>query len=189
MVGEIRDRDVAETAVHAAETGHLVFSTLHTNNAPGAFPRLIDLGVDARLIGSSANIVLGQRLVRKLCDACKQKRAATAEEKEKILRVLGGHPKPPPFGDPLEIYDAPGCSECAGTGFKGRQGVFEAIKVDQAVEEAVIRDPREHVILAAAKPQGIPTMAEDGMEKVLAGVTSLGELERVVDITQIRPIS
>jgi type IV pilus assembly protein PilB len=189
MVGEIRDRDVAETAVHAAETGHLVFSTLHTNNAPGAFPRLIDLGVDSRLIGSAANIVLGQRLVRKLCDHCKRERAATPEEKEKITRVLSGHPAPPNIGSDFKLFDAPGCAECAHTGFKGRQGVFEAIKVDPAVEEAVIRDPREHVILAAARPQGIPTMAEDGMEKVLSGVTSLAELERVVDITTSRPLA
>ncbi len=187
MVGEIRDRDVAETAVHAAETGHLVFSTLHTNSAAGSFARLIDLGVDSRLIGSSTNIVLGQRLVRKLCDACKRPRSATPEEKDKIMRVMRGHPKPPVLGEEVTIYDAPGCSECANSGFKGRQGVFEAIRVDEAVEEAVIRDPRDHVVLAAAKGQGIPTMAEDGMEKVLAGVTSLAELERVVDLTALRP--
>lgn len=187
MVGEIRDREVAETAVHAAETGHLVFSTLHTNNAPGAFPRLIDLGVDARMIGSSANIVLGQRLVRRLCDKCKQKRSATPEEKAKIMRVIVGHPAHPPVAEDMQIYEAKGCEACGGTGYKGRQGVFEAIRVDQAVEDAVIRDPREHVILEAATPQGIPTMAEDGMEKVLTGVTSLDELERVVDLSLIRP--
>jgi type II secretory ATPase GspE/PulE/Tfp pilus assembly ATPase PilB-like protein len=186
MVGEIRDQEVAETAVHAAETGHLVFSTLHTNSAAGAFPRLIDLGVDARLIGSSANIILGQRLVRKLCDNCKHQRAATTEEKDKITRILAGHPKPPTLTEPLMVYEAKGCDQCAGTGFKGRQGIFEAIRVDQAVEDAVINDPREHVILAAAKPQGIPTMPEDGIEKVLSGVTSLAELERVVDLTKLR---
>jgi len=186
MVGEIRDREVAETAVHAAETGHLVFSTLHTNNAPGAFPRLIDLGVDSRLIGSSTNIVLGQRLVRKLCEQCKVARTASAEEKAKIVRVISGHPLAPDLSGDLQIFDAKGCPECGHTGYKGRQGVFEAIKVDEAVEEAVIRDPREHVILEAATPQGIPTMAEDGMDKVLQGVTSLAELERVVDLTLVR---
>ncbi len=189
MVGEIRDRDVAETAVHAAETGHLVFTTLHTNSAAGSFARLIDLGVDSRLIGSSTNIVLGQRLVRKLCESCKKARLATPEEKEKIVRVLRGHPTPPNLTDEVTIYDAPGCPQCANTGFKGRQGVFEAIRVDEAVEEAVISDPRDHIILAAAKSQGIPTMTEDGIEKVLSGITSLAELERVVDITQLRPSS
>jgi len=187
MVGEIRDRDVAETAVHAAETGHLVFSTLHTNSAAGSFARLIDLGVDSRLIGSSTNIVLGQRLVRKLCASCKKARPATPEEKEKITKVLRGHPAPPALTEEVTVYDAPGCKECANTGFKGRQGVFEAIRVDDAVEEAVISDPRDHVVLAAAKSQGIPTMVEDGIEKVLSGITSLAELERVVDITQLRP--
>lgn len=186
MVGEIRDREVAETAVHAAETGHLVFSTLHTNNAPGAFPRLIDLGVDARLIGSSTNIVLGQRLVRKLCDNCKLKRSVTPEEKAKIMRVIVGHPQPPAIAADLQIYEAKGCAVCDNTGYKGRRGVFEAIRVDEAVEDAVIRDPREHVILEAARPQGIPTMAEDGMEKVLSGITSLDELERVVDLSLVR---
>ncbi len=186
MVGEIRDREVAETAVHAAETGHLVFSTLHTNSAAGAFPRLIDLGVDSRLIGSAANIILGQRLVRRVCENCKKGRQATPEEKIIITRVMAGHPNPPPLGESITIFEGDGCDQCAGTGYKGRQGIFEAIKVDKAVEEAVIRDPREHVILEAAKPQGIPTMAEDGMEKVLAGITSLAELERVVDLNRLR---
>lgn len=186
MVGEIRDREVAETAVHAAETGHLVFSTLHTNSAAGAFPRLIDLGVDARLIGSAANIILGQRLVRRVCESCKKGREATPEEKTIIKRVMAEHPNPPSLGESITIFEGGGCDQCAGTGYKGRQGIFEAIKVDTSVEDAVVRDPREHVILAAAKPQGIPTMAEDGMEKVLAGITSLAELGRVIDLSRPR---
>lgn len=186
MVGEIRDRDVAETAVQAAQTGHLVFSTLHTNSAVGAFPRLIDLGVDYRLIGSSVNIILGQRLVRVLCSKCKEAYTATPEERELVATVLAGHPKPPTVPDPLTLYRPKGCAACSGTGFNGRQGIFEAIKVDDAVEEAVIRDPREHVIMEAAQKQGIPTMTEDGMEKVLAGTTSLPELRRVADLTIVR---
>lgn len=186
MVGEIRDRDVAETAVHAAETGHLVFSTLHTNSAAGAFPRLIDLGVDSRLIGSAANIIIGQRLVRKLCDKCKKPKVATPEEQDLIYKILENHPKPPAIKNPLTIYEASGCELCSGTGYNGRQGIFEAIKVDVAVEEAVIRDPREHVIMEAAKAQGIPTMQQDGIEKVLLGITSLDELRRVIDLNNIR---
>ncbi len=186
MVGEIRDRDVAETAVHAAQTGHLVFTTLHTNSAAGAFPRLIDLGVDSRLMGSAVNIVLGQRLVRLLCEKCKKSRQATEDEKSLMRKVLAGHPKPPSVPGDVSIYEPVGCETCGHTGWKGRQGVFEAIKVDQAVEEAVIRDPREHVILEAARAQSIPTMPEDGIEKVLAGRTSLAELQRVVDLTDIR---
>lgn len=186
MVGEIRDREVAETAIHAAQTGHLVFSTLHTNSAVGAFPRLIDLGVDYRMIGTSVNLVLGQRLVRVLCEHCKKAHTPDIEEQALIEKVLASHPNPPAFESPLTIYDAVGCDACNHTGFKGRQGVYEAIRVDTAVEEAVIRDPREHIVLEAARPQGIPTMAEDGIEKVLFGRTSLTELQRVVDLAEGR---
>ena len=186
MVGEIRDREVAETAIHAAQTGHLVFSTLHTNSAVGAFPRLIDLGVDSRMIGSSVNLILGQRLVRILCKDCKQSHSPTDPEKEIIVKVLTTHPVAPTLSDDFVIYEAVGCTKCNHTGFKGRQGVYEAVRVDDAVEEAVIRDPREHIILEAAKSQSIPSMAEDGIEKVLLGTTSLTELQRVVDLSSGR---
>lgn len=186
MVGEIRDQEVAETAIHAAQTGHLVFTTLHTNSAVGAFPRLIDLGVDYRMIGSSVNIVLGQRLVRVLCSDCKKERPATVSEVALIKQILATHPKPPALNEPVQIFDAVGCEACNHTGFRGRQGVYEAIRVDEHVEAAVINDPREHIILQAAKAQGIPSMAEDGIEKVLAGVTSFAELQRVVDLSSGR---
>jgi type II secretory ATPase GspE/PulE/Tfp pilus assembly ATPase PilB-like protein len=186
MVGEIRDREVAETAIHAAQTGHLVFSTLHTNSAVGAFPRLIDLGVDYRMIGSSVNIILGQRLVRILCEHCKKPHTPTEEELATIKKVLATHPAPPTLSSTVTIHDAQGCDQCNYTGFMGRQGVFEAVKVDDAVEEAVIRDPRENIILEAARAQGIPSMAEDGIEKVLLGITSLTELQRVVDLNSGR---
>ncbi len=186
MVGEIRDREVAETAFHAAETGHLVFSTLHTNSAVGAFPRLMDLGVDSRIMGTSINIIIGQRLVRRLCDKCKTSHTITTPELEMINKVLSGHPKGITATTETLLYEATGCDQCGQTGFKGRQGVFEAVLMDNAVEEAVLRDPREHIILEAAREQGIPTMAEDGMEKVLAGITSLKELRRVVDLSDIR---
>lgn len=186
MVGEIRDREVAETAIHAAQTGHLVFTTLHTNSAVGAFPRLIDLGIDYRMIGNSVNVVLGQRLVRVLCEHCKKERIATDSETALIKKIVHSHPNPPAITEPIHIFDAVGCTKCNQSGFKGRQGVFEAILVDQAVEEAIINDPREHIILQAAKKQGIPSMAEDGIEKVLSGKTSLAELERVVDLNSGR---
>lgn len=184
MVGEIRDREVAETAIHAAQTGHLVFSTLHTNSAVGAFPRLMDLGVDSRMIGASVNIVIGQRLVRILCENCKKAREATAEEAAIIKRLANSHPEKLTVPEPLIIYDASTCVSCNHTGFKGREGVFEAIIIDEAVEETVINDPREHIILEAAAPQNIPTMGEDGISKVLKGETSLKELQRVVDINE-----
>lgn len=182
MVGEIRDREVAETAIHAAQTGHLVFTTLHTNSAVAGFARLIDLGVDPRIMGSSINIVMGQRLVRKLCPTCKEAYTPSEVEHELISRIMHEHPHPTSLPEPLTLYRATGCQACNDTGFIGRMGIFEGIVMDEAVEEAVINDPREHVILAAAKPQGIPSMVEDGIEKVIAGITSLTELERVIEL-------
>lgn len=184
MIGEIRDREVAETAIHAAQTGHLVFSTLHTNSAAGGFPRLIDLGVDPRMIGSSVNIMIGQRLVRVLCEHCKTAYTASEAEVNKIKEVLVDYPDPITVPSPLTLYRAVGCEHCGGTGYKGRVGVFEAIIVDEAVEEVVIRDPREHMILEAARAQRIPSMAADGITKVLVGRTTLTELERVVDLVR-----
>ncbi|HEU4677096.1 MAG TPA: GspE/PulE family protein [Candidatus Paceibacterota bacterium] len=176
LIGEIRDREVAETAIHAALTGHLVFSTLHTNSAAGAFPRLIDLGIDANMIGSGVNIILGQRLVRLLCDACKVERPITTEEQKLIQGVLGQsiaiH----------TIFDAKGCDRCGGSGYKGRVGVYEAIKMDEKVREVVATDTREAAIREAAKHQGIPSMQEDGIMKVLGGLTSLDEVARVLDL-------
>ncbi len=176
MVGEIRDREVAETAVHAALTGHLVFSTLHTNSAVGGFARLADLGVDPRMMGSAFNILLGQRLVRKLCEHCKVTHDTTAEEQTLIGRIMD---QPVALST---VYDAPGCEACSFTGFKGRIGVFEAIRVDDAVEAMILQDPRESAVLKAARPQNIPSMQQDGIMKVLAGITSLVELSRVLDL-------
>jgi len=182
MVGEIRDTDVAETAVHAALTGHLVLSTLHTNSAVGAFPRLIDLGIDSRMIGSSTNLILAQRLVRRLCEVCKQKREPTAAEKKLLLSFLSDVPSAPDLGKPFSLYSAVGCDKCGGTGFRGRIGVYEGIRVDSAVESAIIEDPREDNILKAAAPQHVPNMQQDGLLKALAGLTSLEELGRIVDL-------
>lgn len=186
MIGEIRDREVAETAIHAAQTGHLVFSTLHTNSAVGGFPRLIDLGVDSRMIGSSINIMLGQRLARILCKECKEGYEATERELGLVTRIAAGYPEPLWVPSPLLLYRAVGCSACGNTGFKGRTSLFEAIVIDNDVEEVVIRDPREHLIIEAARNQKIPNMAQDGISKVLRGITSLDELERVIDLTNTR---
>lgn len=186
MIGEIRDHEVAETAIHAAQTGHLVFSTLHTNSAVGGFPRLIDLGIDPRIIGSSVNIMLGQRLVRVLCTTCKQPYEASQRETELVSRIAQDYPEPLVVPTPLILHKSVGCPACGNTGFKGRASVFEAVVIDNAVEEVVIRDPREHLILEAAKGQRIPTMAQDGITKVLSGTTSLDELERVVDLSNTK---
>lgn len=185
MIGEIRDREVAETALHAAQTGHLVFSTLHTNSAAAGFARLIDLGIDARTLGGSLSVFLGQRLVRRLCNECKQKYQASKEEFETLKQVMATHPEPQTLTSPLTLYKPVGCTVCKNTGYKGRTGIFEAIFMDQAVEEVVIRDPREHLIVEAAKPQGIASMIEDGSEKVLRGDTSYTELARVIEMPKL----
>jgi general secretion pathway protein E len=182
MVGEVRDLEVAETAIHAAQTGHLVFTTLHTNSASAGFPRLMDMGIDPRSFGTSINIMLGQRLVRILCSECKEASMASADEINIMKASLINHPYQLQVPDNPTIYKARGCPICGGTGYKGRAGIFEGIIMDEVVEEAVIRDPREHIILEAAKPQKIPSMLEDGIEKVLNGTTSLAELERVVEL-------
>lgn len=188
MVGEVRDEDVARTAIHAAQTGHLVFTTLHTNSAAAAFARFIDLDIDPRMLGTSINIVLGQRLVRVLCPTCRISYTATPEEVQILRAGLHTHPDAPTVPDTPTLYKASGCEQCGGTGFKGRAAIFEGIIMDEAVEEVVIRDSREHIIMEAAKPQGIPTMLEDGLEKVLSGLTSLTELSRVVALPIIEQV-
>lgn len=185
MVGEIRDAEVAETAINAALTGHLVFSTLHTNDAAGSFPRLIDLGVNEKVLSSAINVAMAQRLLRKLCEKCKHERLATAEEKKIIDRYLASIvdralvPQ-----NTTNIFEAKegGCSECHGRGYKGRIGIFEAIFMEQAIEEMLRNKPSERELALAARSQGIPTMQEDGVIKILRGTTSLDELSRVVDL-------
>ncbi len=182
MVGEIRDHDVAETAINSALTGHLVLSTLHTNSAVGTFPRLIDLGVDSRMMGSAVNLVLAQRLTRRLCEFCKKQRDANPEEEQLVRSFLSGLPNMPDLSKTFPLFEAVGCEKCGGSGYRGRIGIYEGIRVDSAVETAIIDDPREDNILAAAAPQGVPNMQQDGLIKMLAGLTSIDELGRVIDL-------
>ncbi len=181
MVGEIRDRDVAETAINAALTGHLVFSTLHTNSAAGAFPRLRDLGIDTRTMGSAMNLVLAQRLVRKLCPHCKRERALTPTEESRFTRILVGYPMPIAVAG-VHIFESVGCDKCSGSGFKGRTGIYEGIQITPVVAETIMNDLSEAEIIKAAQPQHIPNMQQDGVVKVIDGTTSIDELERVVDL-------
>lgn len=186
MVGEIRDAEVAETAINAALTGHLVFSTLHTNDAAGAFPRLIDLGVSEKVLSSSVNVVMAQRLLRKLCEQCKTQRAATSEEQKVIDKAIAGitdRTLIPPTQNMVWVAGEAGCEACGGRGYKGRIGIYEAIFMDRAIEEILRSKPSEREVAEAAKPQGVPTMTEDGVLKMLRGVTSLEELGRVVDLS------
>jgi type IV pilus assembly protein PilB len=184
MIGEIRDSEVATTAVNAALTGHLVFSTLHTNNAAGSFPRLIDLGVDEKVLSSAINVAMAQRLVRKLCPACRIARPPTPQEKAVIDKAVAGianRALVPASLDTIYAAKEGGCAECHGRGYKGRIGIYEAIFMDRAIEEILRKNPSEREIFEASRPQGVPSMQEDGVLKVLRGVTSLDELTRVID--------
>ncbi|KKW25282.1 MAG: hypothetical protein UY68_C0004G0065 [Parcubacteria group bacterium GW2011_GWF2_52_12] len=185
MVGEIRDKETAEVAVNAALTGHLVFSTLHTNNAAGTIPRLIDLGVNPKVLGSALTISIAQRLVRTLCSECRQEAIISGDEAELIKKVLAQiHERRPELAlPPANRYYKPGsCASCGETGYRGRVGIFEALMVDAAITEATVKNPSEREITVAALPQHILSMREDGIIKVLRGETSIEELGRVIDL-------
>ncbi|MDP2593381.1 MAG: GspE/PulE family protein [bacterium] len=185
MVGEIRDKETASIAINAALTGHLVFSTLHTNNAAGAFPRLIDLGINPKIITSAVSVVMAQRLLRKLCDNCKSQVSLQEEDEKFVKKVIDSLPEEEKKDlpkDRLKVWQATGCEKCNKSGYKGRIGVFEAILTDESVEKIVIQNPSERDIKEAAITQGILSMVQDGVIKVLKGVTSLEELKRVVEM-------
>ncbi|OHA58995.1 MAG: hypothetical protein A2571_00790 [Candidatus Vogelbacteria bacterium RIFOXYD1_FULL_44_32] len=185
MVGEIRDSETAKIAINSALTGHLVFSTLHTNNAAGAIPRLIDLGVNAKIISSALTLSIAQRLVRKLCPVCKVEENLTGQDKEHILAVIASIKKRRPDYVPPQTVKTwgPGkCEKCNNTGYKGRQGIFEAIVMDDSIAKASVLNPNERDLRLASIPQGILDMRQDGIVKVLEGSTSLRELSRVIDL-------
>jgi len=181
MVGEIRDAETAEIAVQAALTGHLVFSTLHTNNASGAIPRLLHLKVNPRLIAPSVNAIIAQRLVRRLCEHCKEEYAPAQETVEKIKKVLSKVPKNNAIEIPKEIknlYRSKGCPKCNFIGYSGRIGVFELFTITSSIEKIILGDTSSLKVMAAAREDGMITMQEDGILKALDGVTSLEEVRR-----------
>lgn len=182
LVGEIRDVETAETAINAALTGHLVFSTLHTNNAAGAIPRLINLGVKPSSIAPAVNATLAQRLVRKLCAVCRQKAEIKDPDKKKFEEELSKIPKSIPVPSDWTVFESAkkGCKECNGTGYKGRIGVFEIILVNEEVEKLLQQDVSEYELQKEAVRQGQMTMRQDGLLKILEGITDFAELERVV---------
>lgn len=186
MVGEIRDNETAELAVHAALTGHLVLSTLHTNNAAGVIPRLVDLNVQKFLLPSSLNLMMAQRLVRKLCPYCKKERLASEEEIHFIEESIAGLGKELKdkfnVAKPYKIYDSVGCSECNNRGYKGRVGIFEVLAMNKAIEDIVLSDMSETKIKEEMRKQGMLSLREDGVVKVLNGVTTLTEIMNETDI-------
>lgn len=190
MVGEIRDKETAKIAVQSALTGHLVFSTLHTNNASGVIPRLIDLDVNPKIMGSALSLSLAQRLVRKLCNNCKKEKTEIGKEIEIINEIISSMVAEGKdlikYGiikdNPIKLYSPVGCDACNQTGYKGRIGIFEAIKTDEKIENIMSINPSEREIKKIAKTQGMLSMREDGIVKVLNGITSVEEVQSVVDL-------
>ena len=183
MVGEIRDAEVASTAVHASLTGHLVFSTLHTNDAAGTFPRLIDMGVNADILGAAVTVAMAQRLVRRLCPLCRVPTPIGPEDKKTMEPLLRNIPHADELPANRETMWLPkGCEKCGGLGYKGRIAVVEVILMDHEIEECVRHTSSERDIWKAATHQKIRRMGQDGVVKVLQGVTALEELARVVDL-------
>jgi general secretion pathway protein E len=174
MVGEMRDSETAHIGVHAALTGHLVLTTLHTNTAAGAIPRLIDMGVESFLLSSSVRAIVGQRLVRILCEHCKEPHELTSVDLGQDHRYasLG-------FAAGEVLHRPRGCEWCGSTGFRGRKGVFEVMEVSPAVRRAI--GPRTDTVELeqVARAAGMTTMAEDGIAKCRAGLTTVEEVFRV----------
>jgi len=163
MVGEIRDRETADTAIRAALTGHLVFSTLHTNDAPSAITRLTDMGVENYLITSSLVSVLAQRLVRLICPHCK---------------ISAGY-RITPDGERIECFRGAGCESCSGTGYTSRVGIFELMEMNEEIRKIIMDNGDASEITSAARRNGMRSLREDGWMKVGAGVTTADEVMRV----------
>lgn len=186
LVGEIRDDETAGISVNAAMTGHLVLSTLHTNDSATAIPRLLDLGVEPFLVSSTVNVIIAQRLVRKICSKCRYSEEVSAVKdsgNEKLMigkngtldKLLKNYIK----GDKLRVYKGKGCDVCHQTGYVGRIGIFEVLLVDEEIKKAIVDKKDASVIQGIAVKNGMTTMFEDGIDKMMQGVTTLDEILRV----------
>ena len=182
LVGEIRDLETAKISLQAALTGHLVFSTLHTNDAAGTIPRLTSLGAEPVNIGPAINMIVAQRLVRRICKKCAIKRKITKKEFEKMTSVLKGVSKEtdiPKFNMDSEILEPNGCPECNFTGYKGRVAILEAFLRTDEIESLILKKPSIPEIKKAAFKDGMLTMFQDGIMKVIQGLTTIEEIQRV----------
>ncbi len=183
LVGEIRDVETAEIAMQAALTGHLVFSTLHTNSASGTIPRLIDLGVRPVTIAPAVNAAMAQRLVRRLCQNCKKKQKISKEDFELIkkhVHILPKKMQTNELNESLEIYYPQQCRECNNTGYQGRIGIYELFEIDEEMENLILKSPAISEVQDLAVKNGMITLLQDGLLKVLDGTTSIEEVMRVV---------
>lgn len=182
MVGEVRDSETAELAVHAALTGHLVFSTLHTNNAGGAIPRLIDMNIEPFLLMASINIVVAQRLVRKICQDCKKEVKMSKILESEIKKEIAAIPKEAEVTQDtkeLKMYKGEGCEKCGHTGYKGRIGIFEVLPITPKLQEMFLNKVGLNLIYETAASLGMLTMKQDGVLKILSGETTMDEIIRV----------
>ncbi|MBI4160536.1 MAG: type II/IV secretion system protein [Candidatus Yanofskybacteria bacterium] len=176
MVGEIRDEETAGIAVNAALTGHLVLSTLHTNDSATTFPRLIDMGVPPFLVASTVNVAMGQRLVRMLCQKCKEKKTLTEPEVKSIVEVSPDVA----FEVPKNVYSAKGCTQCGGSGYMGRTSIREVLSVNDEIRHLIVSRASASEIKTAAIKAGMKTMLVDGLDKVGKGLTTIEEILRII---------
>lgn len=183
MVGEMRDLETVETATQAALTGHIVLSTLHTNDAASAIPRMLDLGIKPFVLAPAINAIVAQRLVRRLCPACKTTYTPPAKVVEHVQAILKNIPSAAKVKLPkdLKFYHSPGCKECNGLGYKGRIGVYEVFTVNEAIENLIHKQATTTDIRKQAIADGMLTMSQDGILKALEGVTDIEEIFRVTE--------
>ena len=174
LIGEIRDKETATIAIEAALTGHLVLSSLHTNDAPSAISRLVEMDVETFLVASAIDAVVAQRLARKLCERC---RAAYRPEENEL--VAAGYPEWM-WPEIQELQKPEGCPACANTGFRGRIGLYEVMQMSEEIERLTVERASADAIKAVAVQQGMMTLRDDGLEKARMGLTSLEEVARVV---------
>ena len=186
MVGEVRDEETASLVIHAALTGHVVLSTLHTSNSLGVIPRLVDMGVQKFLVPPTLNLAMAQRLVRRLCPHCKKEIKAAGPVKKKIedqLKKISEAAKKMIKNKEkdITIFKPVGCKRCNNTGYSGRLGIFEVLEMTKEMEKIVLENPSENEIVKEANRQGMITMKQDGVLKVLLGETSFEEVLRVAE--------
>jgi type II secretory ATPase GspE/PulE/Tfp pilus assembly ATPase PilB-like protein len=184
FVGEIRDDETAEIAVNAALTGHLVVSTLHTNDAATALPRLVDMKVEPFLVASTVNVIIAQRLVRRICESCK---ARVVVKRDDLLRNIPDElvTKHFPPGDDVPVAQGKGCKLCHHTGFSGRIGIYEVLEMTENIKKMIADKNDSDIITKEAIKEGMTTMQEDGVDKIAKGLTTLEEVLRVTKVERI----
>jgi len=182
LVGEVRNKETAKISLQAALTGHLVFSTVHTNDAAGTITRLHSLGADIVNIAPALRMVIAQRLIRETCDKCMEFRKPTPEELKKLKKTLKDLPEKvekPEINDNIKIPDARGCDYCNNTGYRGRTAIFEAFTVDEEIEQLILEEPSITELRNKIQAKGMVTMKQDGFLKVLKGQSTIEEVERI----------